>query len=274
MANNIEESKVPVTPLQYVLGFDASGNWAKQDPVTGAAGATFTPSVSGEGELSWTNDKGLPNPVPVNIKGQKGDPGPQGAPGDAGDLAQSGNSPDKSIAGVIKPAPIGLPYRENNDLNLMLGLSSFYVLGGVPRLIPRAYSPLGGDLLTRLGEISSDSYGLYFIDGRFIAGTWKSPSVKHTALMLVASFYTGTLRQTRAVAFDFDTGIVWMTTGGPQGMGPWVSVNAPAVASGADGEDDAGGASVAAAEYGGAVPDGQTEPEAEAETGKEAGDVE
>lgn len=38
-------------------------------------GATFTPSVSADGTLSWTNNKGLTNPEPVNIKG------PQGADG-------------------------------------------------------------------------------------------------------------------------------------------------------------------------------------------------
>lgn len=32
-------------------------------------GATFTPSVSESGVISWTNDKGLENPTPVNIKG-------------------------------------------------------------------------------------------------------------------------------------------------------------------------------------------------------------
>lgn len=32
-------------------------------------GATFTPSVSAEGVLSWTNDKELENPEPVDIKG-------------------------------------------------------------------------------------------------------------------------------------------------------------------------------------------------------------
>lgn len=32
-------------------------------------GATFFPHVSESGVLSWTNDKGLPNPEPVNIKG-------------------------------------------------------------------------------------------------------------------------------------------------------------------------------------------------------------
>lgn len=39
---------------------------------TGADGATFIPSVSADGTLSWTNNKGLTNPEPVNIKGEDG----------------------------------------------------------------------------------------------------------------------------------------------------------------------------------------------------------
>ena len=39
----------------------------------GETGATYTPSVSEDGVLSWTNDRGLENPEAVNIKGQKGD---------------------------------------------------------------------------------------------------------------------------------------------------------------------------------------------------------
>ena len=42
---------------------------------SGENGATFIPSVSTEGVISWTNDKGLSNPTPVNIKGDKGDKG-------------------------------------------------------------------------------------------------------------------------------------------------------------------------------------------------------
>jgi hypothetical protein len=38
----------------------------------GEDGATFFPSVDEKGDLSWTNDKGLPNPPTVNIKGAKG----------------------------------------------------------------------------------------------------------------------------------------------------------------------------------------------------------
>ena len=41
-----------------------------------ARGVTFVPAVSPDGVLSWSNDGGQPNPVPVNIKGPAGDPGP------------------------------------------------------------------------------------------------------------------------------------------------------------------------------------------------------
>ena len=41
----------------------------------GLKGATFTPRVDAEGNLSWTNDGGLENPAVVNIKGNKGDKG-------------------------------------------------------------------------------------------------------------------------------------------------------------------------------------------------------
>lgn len=44
----------------------------------GQNGATFIPHVSPEGEISWTNDKNLPNPDPVNIKGPQGPEGPAG----------------------------------------------------------------------------------------------------------------------------------------------------------------------------------------------------
>ena len=39
----------------------------------GLVGPVFTPSVSDEGVISWTNDGGLPNPSPVNIKGAPGE---------------------------------------------------------------------------------------------------------------------------------------------------------------------------------------------------------
>ena len=48
---------------------------------TGQDGAIFTPNVDDKGDLSWTNDKGLVNPITVNIKGNRGRVGPQGPAG-------------------------------------------------------------------------------------------------------------------------------------------------------------------------------------------------
>lgn len=50
-------------------------------------GATYVPSVSDEGIISWTNGQGLPNPDPVNIKGAQGEPGTPGDPGADGQAA-------------------------------------------------------------------------------------------------------------------------------------------------------------------------------------------
>lgn len=52
---------------KYVVDAIKTGGFGALD------GATFTPSVSSDGVLSWTNDKGKTNPASVNIKGPKGD---------------------------------------------------------------------------------------------------------------------------------------------------------------------------------------------------------
>ena len=56
----------------------------------GATGTTFTPSVSADGTLSWTNDGGKTNPASVNIKGPQGEQGPQGQPGEKGETGAAG----------------------------------------------------------------------------------------------------------------------------------------------------------------------------------------
>lgn len=52
-----------------------SGAFDGEDGEDGADGATFTPSVSENGVISWTNDKGLPNPPERNITGPSGEDG-------------------------------------------------------------------------------------------------------------------------------------------------------------------------------------------------------
>ena len=54
--------------------------------------AVFIPYVSSEGIISWTNDAGMTNPDPVNIKGPKGNDGNQGEPGPQGEPGQKGET--------------------------------------------------------------------------------------------------------------------------------------------------------------------------------------
>ncbi|MBR4086994.1 MAG: BppU family phage baseplate upper protein [Clostridia bacterium] len=62
-------------------------------------GATFTPSVSADGVLSWSNNKELDNPEPVNIKGEKGDQGIQGIQGEKGEKGDQGIQGEKGDKG-------------------------------------------------------------------------------------------------------------------------------------------------------------------------------
>lgn len=59
----------------------------------GEPGTTFTPSVSEAGVISWTNDGGLDNPAPVNIKGPKGDKGTDATVTEAAITAAMGYKP-------------------------------------------------------------------------------------------------------------------------------------------------------------------------------------
>lgn len=88
----------------------------------GPAGAHFTPSVTADGDLSWSNDGGLENPATVNIRGPqgaqgaKGDPGEQGEQGPAGpneitaDTATNINGLLKGAGGKVTQAAGGVDY--------------------------------------------------------------------------------------------------------------------------------------------------------------------
>ena len=69
----------------------------------GANGATFYPSVSPDGVLSWTNDRGLENPAPVNVKGETGAQGAQGPKGDTGATGPQGPKGDTGATGPQGP---------------------------------------------------------------------------------------------------------------------------------------------------------------------------
>lgn len=84
--------------FQTVVEDDGNGNiiirtlTTEGDGTSGQNGYTFTPSVSAEGVISWTNDGDLENPTPVNIKGPAG---PQGATGATGANGANGKTPVK-----------------------------------------------------------------------------------------------------------------------------------------------------------------------------------
>lgn len=68
------------------------------DDVYVVNGVTFTPHVSEDGWLSWTNDGDRPNPEPVNILG--GPVGPQGEPGRDGSQGPAGPQGPAGETGV------------------------------------------------------------------------------------------------------------------------------------------------------------------------------
>lgn len=80
----------------------------------GRDGATFIPYVSQEGIISWTNNDGLVNPEPINIKGEPGANGIDGSKGEKGDVGPQGpqgipgQQGPKGEQGVMGPqGPVG-----------------------------------------------------------------------------------------------------------------------------------------------------------------------
>lgn len=79
------------------------------DGAAGKDGVTFTPSMSDDGDLSWTNDGGKANPQTVNLKGPKGDTGARGpagtdgAKGDTGPEGPRGPQGEQGPQGLTGP---------------------------------------------------------------------------------------------------------------------------------------------------------------------------
>lgn len=73
---NQKGEKTEKYPIQGAKG-DRGGEGPRG--VEGPAGPVFTPSVNSDGIISWSNNgKGLSNPKPISIKGDKGDKGDKG----------------------------------------------------------------------------------------------------------------------------------------------------------------------------------------------------
>jgi len=74
-------------PYDIYIWDAVNGEWKNNGKIQGAkgntgdAGATFRPWVDAGGNISWTNDGGLPNPVTQNIRGPAGQDGAVGPAG-------------------------------------------------------------------------------------------------------------------------------------------------------------------------------------------------
>lgn len=94
---------------------------------TGDSGATFTPKVDSNGNLSWTNNKGLSNPTTVNIKGPqgpKGEQGIQGIQGPKGDSGLTGPQGPQGIQGITPTIKIGAVTTGNAGTNATVTAST------------------------------------------------------------------------------------------------------------------------------------------------------
>lgn len=84
IANVSKSGKVATITITDKTGTTTATVSDGADGQNGDKGATFIPEVNPDGDLSWSNNKGLNNPSTVNIKGPKGDTGANGAKGDTG----------------------------------------------------------------------------------------------------------------------------------------------------------------------------------------------
>lgn len=105
--------------LQGEKGEDGADGQNGINGVDGKDGATFIPNVDEEGNLSWTNNKGLDNPTEVNIKGQKGDNGENGAKGEEGRGIT--NITKKSSEGLIDTYTINFSDNTNTEFQVTNG---------------------------------------------------------------------------------------------------------------------------------------------------------
>lgn len=93
----------------------------EEEIIPGVKGATFIPSVSSEGIISWTNDGGLPNPDPVDITGPQGEPGPIGPEGPEGFSPSASVSKDGTVISIVMVDKEGTTSVQFDSYSIPLG---------------------------------------------------------------------------------------------------------------------------------------------------------
>lgn len=162
---------------------DRNKTWVNNGPLAGTPGAdgkkgtTFTPSVDGNGNLSWTNDGGLENPETTNIRGPQGEPGEAGAEGKGPyELAQENGY--TGTEATFNAAITQFPY--HNARHLPGGADPITVETGnikdgavTPAKLDRPYLSLGLRTLIPSGADLNDylTPGSYAAQGNAVAAT-------------------------------------------------------------------------------------------------------
>ena len=126
----------------------------------GENGATFSPQIDGSGNLSWVNDKGLPNPETVNIRGDKGE---------KGDKGESGESPYDL---AVKEGFGGTEATFNWSLAHIAGHAAQHKAGGTDPLEVETDSIQAG-AITR-AKLASDVKVLSFTNKTVATSAWVS----------------------------------------------------------------------------------------------------
>lgn len=128
-------------------------NGVRQDAAAGAFdGATFKPAVSPSGDLSWTNDKWLPNPDTVNIKGVPGK--------DGNDFQILGyyDSLDSLMEAITTPSPgdaYGIGAEQPYDIYIYDAVNDRWVNNGP---VQGAKGDPGDDATIEIGTVTTVNY--------------------------------------------------------------------------------------------------------------------
>lgn len=154
----------------------------------GLTGPYYTPSISSDGDLSWTNNGGLVNPPTVNIQGPKGDTGeigPTGIQGDVGPYftpsvdsngnlswANNGSLPNPATVNIRGPQGNTGPTGANGADATINGVNTLTLVatGGLTGTQSGNTYSISGENLPYLKTTGGTLTGN--LTGQYLTGTW------------------------------------------------------------------------------------------------------